>query len=296
MIMKKIEGVMPALVTPLCADESINVPVLKQLIGELTKKGAQGFYIGGATGEGLALRTSERMVLADESVKAIRELSPELPAIVQVASMDFSDALRLAKQAEDIGADMISATAPLFFAYDEDDVYAYYKRIAEAVHIPMMVYYNPAVKFNMSAEFAKRLFEIDNVTAIKWTSSDYYGMLRVKELTNGDMCVMNGFDQMLLMGLSGGADGGIGTTYNYQLEYIRGIYDSFGQGDMKRALEFQTRASDVVAAFGGEPIIPASKALLECMGYAVGNAAFPMKRYSEDEKRAIYSRLKPLLP
>ncbi len=292
----KISGIIPALVTPLCEDESINVPVLKKLIGELISKGAQGFYIGGATGEGLALRTEERFILADESIKRVKELDPELPCIVQVASMDFSDALRLARQAEKCGATAISATAPLFFAYDENDVYAYYKRLAESVHIPMMVYYNPAVKFNMTAEFAKRLFEIDNVTSIKWTSSDYYGMMRLKELTNGEMCVINGFDEMLLMGLSGGADGGIGTTYNYQLEYIREIYDSFKRGDMARALEFQTCASSVVAAFNGEPIIPASKALLECMGYEVGNAAFPMKRYSPAEKQAIYSRIKPLLP
>ena len=95
--MMKFEGVIPALVTPLNNDETINVPVLRDLIEYLIKQDADGFYIGGATGEGIALRTEERMILAEESVKAIDK---RVPAIVQIAAMDFNDAVTLAKHAE----------------------------------------------------------------------------------------------------------------------------------------------------------------------------------------------------
>ena len=124
--MMKFEGIMPALVTPLNADESINVDVLRALIKHLLDKDADGFYIGGATGEGLAIRTEERMILAEESIAAVDH---KKPCIVQIASMDFGDAIALAKHAERIGADAISATPPLFFAYDEDDVYNLTKAI-----------------------------------------------------------------------------------------------------------------------------------------------------------------------
>ena len=147
----------------------------------------------------------------------------------------------------------------------------------------------------MSAEFAKRLFEIDNVAAVKWTSTDFYGLARLKEITNGEMAVMNGFDDMLLSGLSAGADGGIGTTYNYALKHIRRIYDSFIRRDTENALISQKKINAFVAALNGEPIIPASKALLEGMGYAVGNATFPMRRYTTEEKQALYRRLFPLV-
>ena len=109
----KFEGIMPALVTPLTADERINVPVLHKLIDYLISERADGFYIGGATGEGLALRPEERKIMTEESVKAI---GGRAPSIIQVASCDFSVMLDLARHAEAAGADAISATAPSFLS------------------------------------------------------------------------------------------------------------------------------------------------------------------------------------
>ncbi len=287
--MIKFEGIMPALVTPLTADERINTEVLKKLINDMIDKGAEGFYIGGATGEGLKIRTEERMILAEESMNAI---SGRVPAIIQVASMNTNDALLLAKHAEKIGADAISATPPLFFQYDEDDVYNYYKALAEASSLPVMVYYNPAAGFNMNANFAARMFEIDNVTAIKWTSPNFFEMSRLKDITHGEMNIINGPDEMLLMGLNAGADGGIGTTYNFQLETIKGIYNAFKNGDVQKAQVLQIKANRVISVLLKYKIIPATKAVVEAMGYDVGNAAFPMKRYTNEQKAQIVAEFK----
>ena len=285
----KFKGIMPALVTPLHADESINTEVLTDLISYDLEKGANGFYVGGATGEGLALRTEERMVLAEAAVRATGKRAP---VIVQIAAMDYSDAIALAKHAEQVGADAISATPPLFFAYDGDDVYNYYKGLADAVHIPLMMYYNPAAGFNMNAEFAARMFEVDNITSIKWTNPRYDEVIRLKELTHGEMNIINGPDEMLLMGLSAGADGGIGTTYNFMLDKYLKIYDSFKRGDIKTAQRVQTEADMIIAKLRGYKTIPATKVLVEAMGFAVGNASFPMKRYTEEEKKALVADFK----
>ena len=287
--MMKFKGVMPALVSPLDANEKINVPVLNQLLTDLLAKGADGFYLCGATGEGIAIDPEERMVLAEEAIKTVGDRKP---CIVQVASGNFEDAIRLAKHAEKVGAAAISATPPLFFSYDKDDVYNYYKKLADAVSIPMMIYYNPAAGFHINADIAAKMFEIDNVTAIKWTSSDYYQMMRLRDLTKGEMNIINGPDEMLLMGLSAGADGGIGTTYNFMFDIIRGIYDNFMKGDLKTAREYQTRAIRIISVLLSYKIIPAAKAVLEAQGYAVGNATFPMKRYSDEEKATIVKQMR----
>ena len=285
----RFEGIFPALVTPLHEDESIQCDVLARLLEHLLQGGADGFYIAGATGEGLALRPQERRRLAEESIRIVNHRKP---CIIQIASTDFNEALALAKHAETCGADAISATPPLFFKYDENDVYNYYKALANAVHIPLMIYYNPAAGFSMNAEFAARAFEIDNITAIKWTSSDYYQMMKLKDLTQGEMNIINGPDEMLLMGLNAGADGGIGTTYNFMLDIIRGIYDRFLAGDREGAQQKQTQANRVISKLLNYELIPATKAVLEDMGFAVGNATFPMRRYSGDEKKAIALEIK----
>ena len=287
--MMKFEGIMPALITPLTEKETVNVPVLRSLIEHLIGKGADGFYIGGATGEGLALRTEERMILAEE---AIATVDHRKPCIVQIASMDFSDAIALAKHAESVGADAISATPPLFFQYDDDDVYNYYKALANAVHIPMMIYFNPNARFDINATFAARAFEVDNITAIKWTSMNYYEMMKIKELTHGEMNVINGPDETLLMGLTAGADGGIGSTYNFMLDIIKNIYVNFKSGNMEAAQEYQMRADRIINELLKVKIIPVTKVVLEEQGFAVGNATFPMKRYSGAEKRDIIERMK----
>ena len=284
----KFEGIMPALVTPLNSDETINTQALDKLMSYLLTKGADGFYVGGATGEGIALKTENRAVLAEAAVKS----SGGKPCIVQVAAADFSDAIYLAKQAESAGAAAISATAPLFFSYDADDIYNYYKALANAVHIPLMIYYNPAAGFNMNADFAARAFEIDNITAIKWTSSNYYEMMRLKDITNGEMNIINGPDEMLLMGLTAGADGGIGTNYNILMDYIKPIYDNFVAGDIEKAREAQYIANRIITVMMGTKIIPAVKVVLEDMGFEVGNATFPMKRYTKEQADEIIASVK----
>ena len=286
--MKKFTGTMPALVTPLNADETLNTAALAHLVGDLLAAGADGFYVGGATGEGISLRREVREQLAEETIRLVNH---QKPVIMHIASANFHEAIHLAKHAERAGADAVSAIPPLFYPYDEDDVYNYYKAIADAVHIPVMIYYNPAAGFTVNAEFAARVFGIDNVTAIKWTSSDYYGMIKLKEMTHGEMNIINGPDEMLLMGLNAGADGGIGTTYNFLYPVIHRVYRNFVEGNIAGAQQAQFEADRMIAALLKYRTIPATKAVLERMGYAVGDATFPMKRYTEAQKDQIYADL-----
>ncbi len=282
--MKKFTGVMPALVTPFDENKNVNVPVMKSLIEHLIGQGAYGFYIGGATGEGISMPRDRRELLAEE---AIKQIGGRVPSIVHIASINFEEAKALARHAEAVGADAISAIPPLFYKYSENDVYGYYKEIASSVNIPVMIYYNTNAGFNMSAKFAARLYEIDNVTAIKWTSSDYYGMMMVKELTNGEMNVINGPDEMLLMGLCAGADGGIGSTYNFMLPTIKAIYDNFTAGNIDEAKRQQVKATRIIYALHKFSGIPFVKVMLEKQGFAVGDALVPFKHYTEQEKQQL---------
>ncbi len=282
-------GVMPALCTPLHEDESVNTKVVEQLIEYFLGQGADGFYIAGATGEGLALRPDERRILAETAINAV---NGRKTCIVQVASTDFSEAIRLAKHAEQSGAAAISATPPLFFRYDENDVYNYYKALADAVHIPLMVYNSPLAGFPLTPDFIAKLFKIDNITSIKWTSSDYYGLMKLKQLTNGEINVMNGPDEMLLMGLSAGADGGIGATYNFMFPLFRGIYDNFKSGNMEMAKKYQDKVTQIITALRSFTTIPCAKALLEEVGFEMGNATFPMKRYNAEQKKELVKAMR----
>ena len=266
----------------------MNEDVLIKFEKKLIADGADGFYVAGATGEGILLPYCERIKIAEASIEAAEG---KVPVIVHIASCDFNEAQALAKHAERAGAKAISAIPPLFYKYDEDDVYNYYKKLASAVNIPLVIYYNPSAGFAINARFAARMFEIDNITAIKWTSPDYHGMMQLKELTHGEMNIINGPDEMLLMGLSAGADAGIGTTYNFMLPLIRGVYDSFKDGNIEGAREYQSRVGNIISAMRAYPTIPLTKALVSAMGFDVGDAAFPLKALSEKTKAEAVKNL-----
>jgi len=287
----KFSGIMPALSTPLRADETINTDTVRKLIEYFLEKGADGFYIAGATGEGLAIRPSERRILTETVVDALKGRKP---AIIQVASTDFNEAIELAKHAERAGADAISATPPLFFRYDENDVYNYYKALANAVHIPLMMYNSPLAGFPITPAFAARVFEIDNVTSIKWTSSDYYGLMNLKQLTHGEINIMNGPDEMLLMGLTAGADGGIGATYNFLFSLYRDIFDSFISGDIAQAQKYQYKVAEFINICRSNKFVTLSiiKVLLEEAGFDMGETTFPMKKYDSEQKKFIIETLR----
>ena len=286
--MIKFTGVMPALVTPLTSDEKLNVDALKMLLDRHLNEEADGFYIGGATGEGIALSREVREELAYESIKHI---GGKVPSIVHIASTNFNEAIELAKQAEKVGADAISAIPPIFFAYDENDVFNYYKKLAESVSIPLIVYFNPNAGVNFTPEMAARIFEIDNVSGIKWTSPNYFGMNVLKQLTHGEMNIINGPDEMLLMGLNAGADGGIGSTYNFMLPKIKKVYKEFTLGNKDAAMAAQTDVNRIIHVLLKYKVIPGVKAILEKQGIPVGNASFPQTRYTEEEKQVLFEKM-----
>ncbi|MBQ4036725.1 MAG: dihydrodipicolinate synthase family protein [Clostridia bacterium] len=281
----KFTGVMPALVTPLDSAERVRTDVVEQLVKFFVKNGASGFYVAGGTGEGLAIRPGERRRLAEAAVAS----AGKTPCIMQIASTDFNEAIALAKHAESIGSAAISATPPLFFRYCEDDVFNYYKALADAVHIPVIIYNSPLAGFPLTPDFLNRTFQVDNITGVKWTSSDYFGLMRLKQLTNGEMNVLNGPDEMLLMGLVAGADGGIGSTYNFMFRWFRGVYDAYQERDLEKAMEYQNKVVRIIAAMRRYNLnsIALDRAIFTEMGFDVGRCAFPLTYFDEAKTKEV---------
>ncbi len=281
-------GIIPALVTPLHEDNTIWREAAESILDFELSQGADGFYICGGTGEGLVMQPEQREELTELVVSHLRGRAP---CIAHVAAMQLDVTLRLARQAEAAGCDAVAAIPPIYFMYSEDDIYNYYKAISDAVHIPVMIYYHPAAGARMSAQFIARLFEIDNITSVKWSVPDYGQMLLSKDLTHGEINILNGPDDTLLCGLSMGADGGIGTTYNFLLPIAKGIYQAFLDGRLTEARRLQALISRFVSGLR-VPVIPAAKAVMKKMGYDPGYATYPMHRLSASEEEDVFSQLR----
>ena len=284
-----IKGVIPAIITPVTESGELNVTALEGLIEKLISEGADGFYACGATGEGLILTKDVHKAMVRETV---RITNGRVPTIVHVARTDFLEMLELARYAEQVGAYAISAIPPIFYKYGEEEIYKYYERLCAEVNIPVVIYNNPNTGVTFSQGLLKRLFSIENLTAIKWTNYDFAMVLRVKrELP--DFNFINGPDEMLLFGLMAGCDAGIGTTYNFLMPEIRAIYDNFRAGNYEQARLIQSYVDTVIGVLlGGGNIIVMTKFILSRMGLDTYHALAPTAKLTAEAEEKLLADLR----
>lgn len=289
--MKQFKGVFPALLTPYDKNGAILASSVKKLIDWNLEKGVQGFYVGGSTGEGLLLTKEERKTLFTYAAEANADRST---LIAHVGTLHTRDAIELAKHAEESGFDAISAVAPFYYGFSREAIETYYREIAESVKLPMIVYNFPAASgFTMTKAIAEKMFENPRFLGIKHTNADLFQLQQFKTLSR-DIVVYNGFDEMFIAGLSMGADGGIGSTYNFMAEKFVSIYRDFQLGNIADARKTQEEANRIIAELIRYGVFVSEKAILEEMGIEMGEVRKPFLPISEEGKRAMRAIAKSL--
>jgi N-acetylneuraminate lyase len=287
----KFSGIMSALVSPVNEDGSIKEESMRRLMEWHLKEGFTGFYLCGGTGEGVVMQVKDRMKLVEIAKDA---MGGRAKLIAHIGAVDLKSAVTLAKLAGSIGLDAVSSVPPFFYGYGEKEIKQYYSAIAEAAGIPVLMYASPLSGVNITWDMVDRLMDIPGMIGLKWTSYDYFTMHRIKELRGGDINVINGPDECLLCGLSMGADGGIGATYNVMPKLFQKIYTSFRAGDMKAAQEAQFKANKLIAILLKFGVLTGVKDILAMLGYDCGYCTYPMKRFTDEEQAAFRKALKDI--
>lgn len=286
------KGIMPALVTPFSEEGRIKDKTVRKLMDMQLSQGVQGFYICGSTGEGPVIAAKTRMDMAETVMEAINGRGV---VIDHIGSANIQETFDLAKHAERVGVDAISSVAPNFyFNYTEDEIVDYYRRISDTTDKPMIVYATDMIKSPDITRLIGKLIRIPSVIGVKFTRKNYYEMRKIKELNGGDINVINGPDETLICGLAMGADAGIGSTYNLMPGWFCSLYKNFISGNIQAAREYQYKIDKVISVllkYGTNGVINSVKCALELMGYDIGYAAFPAKRFSPSEKESLKAEL-----
>lgn len=291
---KQFKGIMPALITPFYEDGSVREDAVRKLIDYQLSMGAKGFYICGSTGEGPASSEATRMQMAKCVCEHIasKNLDPKPVVINHVGAPDALSAQRLAKHAQEVGCDAISSVPPTFYYnYSEDEIFEYYKALNDACDLPLLVYATGMFKQADVSPFIDRLMKLKNVIGLKFTRYNYYEMRKVIELNGGDINVINGPDEMLICGLTMGADAGIGSTYNVMTGQFVELYRRFTSGDFEGARQMQYKINHCVSVLIKHGVFPSIKAILNKQGFDVGYSAFPGKRYTPEQEAALMKDL-----
>ena len=134
----------------------------------------------------------------------------------------------------------------------------------------------------------------DRFMGVKHTSNDYFSMERFKS-EYPDKVIYNGFDEMFLAGISMGADGGIGSTYNFMAEKFIKMQSLFADGKISDAQKIQADVNKIIAALIKVGVMQGEKAVLCEMGLDFGAPRAPFIDCSAEEKRGLIKTVMPLL-
>ena len=134
----------------------------------------------------------------------------------------------------------------------------------------------------------------DRFMGIKYTSNDFF-MLEQCKTNFPDKIVYNGFDEMMLSGLSMGADGGIGSTYNFMADKFVRIHELFKAGNITEAQKLQIKANEIIALLCKVGVMPAEKEVLNLLGYDMGDCRHPFSPLSDEAKKLVKEQILPLL-
>ncbi|MBR5410947.1 MAG: N-acetylneuraminate lyase [Clostridia bacterium] len=289
---EKFKGIFPALLTPFHDDGSINFDALETLVERLISQGVKGFYVDGSTGEAFLLSTEERKAL----IKAVAAFTKgRVTLIAQIGSVCLGDAISLAQCARDAGYDAISSVPPFYYKFSFDEIKRYYYAIVEAVDLPMLIYNVPLYTgVSFSAEQISEFLRDDRFIGVKHTSSDFFA-LRQFRTAFPDKVMLNGYDEMLLAGLSLGANGAIGSTYNFMPEKFIRIYNCFNEGKLEEAARLQEEADKIIAALCRVGVMQSEKAILTKLGIPMGALRAPFIDITPEQKEKLFTEVLPLL-
>lgn len=289
--MEKFRGIFPALLTPFSKNEEINERELEKLVRFNVEKGAKGFYVCGSTAEAFLLSTQERKRV----MEIVKSCAPNSTLIAHVGSVNEREAKELGKYARDLGYDAVSSVAPFYYKFSFEEIKNYYIRVAEASELPMLVYHFPAFSgVNMGMKEIAGFLSDDRFIGIKYTSNDFFTMERCK--TNfPNKLVYNGYDEMFLAGLSMGADGGIGSTYNFMTDKFVKIKKLFEENRLAEAQELQREINGIISVLCSIGVMQAEKEVLNQLGFNFGICRKPFGEPTDEQKKQISEKIIPYL-
>lgn len=281
-----MQGILPAIVTPLDENEGLLADSFERLIAHYYGAGAHGLYVCGNTGEGLLLPVELRETAAGIAVRM--SAAGKQQVIVHVGAHRQADAIRLAKHASRIGATAISSLPP-GSGYSFPETKAYYQALAAVSDVPLLVYHFPAIA-SFSLAQLEELCAIPGVAGLKFTSFDLYSLRQL--LLGGDRIVFNGHDEVMAPGLLMGAHGGIGSTYNLMPELFVALWNHARAGQWTEALAVQDRINRLIRILLDYPLVPAIKHVLTAHhGIPCGNAVAPRTVLTSDQSASLLSRV-----
>lgn len=289
--LKDISGVIPALVTPFDENEDFDEKRMRACVQFLLNRSVEGFYVTGSTGEGFLMSSDERKRVVEVVVD---EVDGHVPVMVHIGAIGTRLSVDLAEHAQAAGVDALSSVPPFYWNFSQSQIFDYYRDLTRSTDLPMVAYNVPLAGL-IGFDMIRQLSEIKGLDGIKYTAPTHFEIMRIKTEIGQDFIVYSGADEMAMSGLSFGADGIIGSSYNLMPEIFIAIRDAVASNDVDKARALQETANAIIFFALSRNFVGVLKRGMAWQGADAGYCRKPFDNFSPQEEetlKADFRRLK----
>ncbi len=286
-----LHGIIPPVVTPMQANEDLDLPRLRKLIDEMLAAGVNGIFVLGTTSEFYALDDAEKQAVI---ATAVEHVNKRCPVMAGTGAESTRETIRVTKIAEREGVDAVSVITPYYIMPTQAEIADHFRRVAESTSTPVLLYSNPSTcgGLKIEPETAARLAEIPNIVGMKDSSGDLQGLIEFVRVTPPKFAIFQGRDTLIAPALEYGAKGAVPGTCNIAPKLCVGIYEAFRRGDLESARAFQMKLSPLRLGLAIGTAPGAIKAAMNLLGMQVGPSRSPIAALSPDKQEKLRGILK----
>ncbi len=285
-----IRGSIVALVTPFREDGSVDFESLGNLIDFHLANRTDAILVLGTTGESSAMSHEEDDAVCEYTVKRV---AGRVPVIAGSGSNCTQTMLEKSLSFEKLGADGLLLISPYYNKTNEEGMYLHFKTVADAVHIPCILYNVPGrTGCSISENVVRRLASHPNIAGIKEASGNLSYAANIARYLSDDFVMYSGNDDIILPMLSLGASGVISVLANVVPAETHDMVMDYLEGDRGKALAAQLKYLDLIHALFCEVNPIPVKEALNLMGMQAGSYRLPLPRMAQPNRERLESAMK----
>ncbi|SDT03683.1 dihydrodipicolinate synthase family protein [Bradyrhizobium canariense] len=290
--MTDFHGVFPYLISPLDPDGKIRREVLGRLCDDLIKSGVHGLTPLGSTGEFAYLNNTQRTAVVQTTIEAAKG---RVPVVAGVVSTSTTDAVAQAKSYQKLGADGILAIVEAYFPLADAQIESYFRAVADAVDIPVVIYTNPQFqRSDLTLDVIARLSAHPRIRYIKDASTNTGRLLSIMNRCGDNIKVFSASAHIpAAVMLIGGVGWMAGPACLIPRQSVE-LYNLCKAERWGEAMALQRRLWRINEAFARYNLAACIKAGLASQGYDAGDPVAPQAALTADERKAVEKVLRDI--
>lgn len=289
--MKKTNGIIPPLITPLADRDTLDLDGLERLLERLLDGGVSGLFVLGTTGEAPSLSYRLRRELIE---RVCAQVDGRVPVLAGITDTSFVESVSLAKVAANAGASAVVLTTPYYFPAGQTELTDYIGHLVPEMPLPLMLYNMPALtKVWFEIDTLRRFAQFEKIIGVKDSSGDldYFGKLLQLRKERPDWAFYMGPERLLIEAVRMGADGGVTGGANILPELFVDAYRAARESDGEAMEALQARIDLLQRLYDigkyASRNIKAVKSALSILGVCNDFLAEPFHKFKEPERARV---------